>query len=107
MAGKNITELSEKDFKSFTKKGIVVVDFWATWCGPCKLMAPVFDEASEELKGKVKFGKVDVDKHSELAQEYEVLSIPTLIIFNDGKQVERSIGSMSKEDLLELIENAK
>lgn len=101
-----ISELSEKTFDDFVKKGVSVVDFWASWCGPCKMMAPIFDEAAHELKGKVKFAKVNVDDESDLAQRFEVMSIPTLIIMKDGEQVDRAIGLMDKEELISRIEEA-
>lgn len=102
--GKNIVDLTEENFDKFIEKGKVVVDFWAEWCGPCRIMGPIFDEAAEELKGKVKFGKVDVDSFPELAQRFEVLSIPTTIIFNKGKQTDRFVGVIEKEELVEKLE---
>ena|SRR3990167_906979 len=102
--GKNTIDLDGKGFNEFIKKGVSVVDFWAAWCGPCKMVAPIFEEAAEELKGKIKFGKVDVDAHSDLAQRFQVMSIPTMIFFKDGEQVDRAVGAMYKEDLIEKIE---
>ena len=104
---KEITNLKSKNFSEFVKKGTAVVDFWAVWCGPCKIMEPIFDEVAEELKGKVKFGKVNVDENSEIAQKFEVMSIPTLIIFKEGKQIDRVIGVIEKEDLIDKIKSVK
>ena len=101
---RNITELTKKNFDSFTTEGKVVVDFWAEWCGPCRIMGPIFDEAAHELKGEVKFGKVNVDENYELAQRFDVLSIPTTIIFNKGKQIDRFVGVIEKEELVEKLE---
>ncbi len=80
----------------------VVVDFWATWCGPCRMFSPVMDEVSEEMTDHV-FGKVNVDDVPELAQKYDVMSIPTVILFKNGQVVRRSTGAMSKEGLIAWI----
>ncbi|MBI5803851.1 thioredoxin [Candidatus Pacearchaeota archaeon] len=101
----NIKNLDEKSFNEFVRKGMAVVDFWAGWCGPCKIVAPIFEEVSKEMKGKIKFGKIDVDKETELAQKFEVMSIPTMIFFKDGEQVDRAIGVLSKEELNEKLES--
>lgn len=77
----------------------VLVDFFATWCGPCKMVAPVIDELSEEFKGKVKMFKVDIDRSAELAQKYGIQGVPTLMIFKDGKTVDKIVGFQPKEIL--------
>lgn len=81
----------------------VLVDFWATWCGPCQMMGPVVDELSEELKDTVKVCKVNVDDNGELAQQFGIMSIPNFILFKDGKAVGSKLGAVGKEGLLELI----
>jgi thioredoxin 1 len=91
--------LETEDFKEITKDGIVLVDFFATWCGPCKMLGPVLESMQEEAE----IVKVDVDKHNELAREYKVMSVPTMIIFKDGKPAKQIIGFRAKEDLLEEI----
>lgn len=78
----------------------VLVDFWATWCGPCKMMGPVIDQLSEELAGKVVVGKINVDEQQELAVRYGVMSIPTVVLFRGGKEDKRSVGFMPKAKLL-------
>lgn len=78
----------------------VLVDFYADWCGPCKMMAPVVEELANELQGKGKAGKINVDQNQDLAMKYNVMSIPTLIIFKEGKEVSRFVGVTDKKELL-------
>ena len=82
----------------------VIVDFWATWCPPCKILAPVFEELAGEYEGKVKFAKLDTDEVRAVAQKYSIMSIPTLIVFKGGKEVERMVGALPKEALKEKID---
>ena len=81
----------------------VLVDFYADWCGPCNAMAPVIEELATELDGKAKVGKINVDENSDIAVEYNVMSIPTLIIFKNGKEEKRLVGLRDKEELLNLF----
>lgn len=83
-------------------QGIVIVDFWADWCGPCKMLSPIIDQIGDEMEN-IKVCKVDVDKNQSLAMEYQVMSIPTLVIFKDGKEVKKSIGVVSKDEIKEYI----
>lgn len=83
----------------------VLVDFWATWCGPCKMIAPIISEISEEFNNKVKVGKVNVDEEKELAIKYEISSIPTLVIFKNGKISKTLIGFRPKEEIKEVLNN--
>ncbi len=83
----------------------VLVDFWADWCAPCMMLAPIIEEISDELDGRVNVCKIDVDQAQDLAATYGVMSIPTLMIFSKGKEVERTVGYMSKEDVLTFVEN--
>ena len=82
---------------------IQLIDFWAPWCNPCKMMAPVIEELEKELAGKVEFVKVDVDENQADASKYGVMSIPTVVVLKDGKEVGRKIGAASKAELLKLI----
>ena len=84
--------------------GVVLVDFWASWCGPCRMVSPIIDELAEEYKGKIKVGKVNVDEESALASSYAVVSIPTVMLFKNGKIEERIVGASSKDEYEEIIE---
>ena len=82
----------------------VLVDFWASWCGPCQKLGPIVDEVAAEAPG-AKIGKVNVDEQNQLAAEYGVMSIPTLILFQNGKVVKRSVGVISKQELLSMLQS--
>jgi len=84
----------------------VFVDFWAEWCGPCRMVSPVVEELASEYDGKVKFVKVNVDEANELASKYNVFSIPTLVLFNNGQIVGQQVGAASKESYKNMIDNA-
>jgi len=101
----SIVQFKDSDFseKVLKKRGVVLVDFYADWCGPCRMMAPIVEELAKEYKGKVVVGKLDVDKNTETASEYKVMSIPTVIVFKDGKERDRHVGSGKKEDLMEML----
>ncbi len=77
----------------------VLVDFWAAWCGPCRMVAPIIEELAKEYEGKIAFGKVDVDQNPKIASKYGIMSIPTLIIFKDGKPISQTVGSKPKSEL--------
>ena len=99
----NITTLTTGNFADETAKGVVMVDFWATWCMPCKAMAPVIDEIASQTIGKVKVGKVDIDANGELANQFGIQAIPTIIIFKDGKAMETLVGMQSKAALVNAL----
>lgn len=97
-----VREINTEEFREVIKDGKVVVDFFATWCGPCKMLSPVMDNISNDLQD-IKFFKVDVDKNEDIAREYGIMSIPTIIIFNNGEIVNTLVGLRSKDELLEVI----
>jgi thioredoxin len=101
MAAANILTLTTSNFPAEVLKSStpVLVDFWAEWCGPCKMIAPVLDELAGEFDGRVKIGKVNIDEDQALASQYGVRAIPTLLIFKDGQVAEQIVGMRSKRDL--------
>lgn len=100
MAIKNVTD---QDFAEETAEGLVLADFWAPWCGPCKMIAPVLEEIDDEMGDKVQIVKLDVDENQETAGKFGVMSIPTLLLFKDGNVVDQVIGFQPKEALVDLI----
>ncbi len=98
-----VEELSGNGFDEKIKKGIIVIDFYAEWCMPCLMMAPITEELAEKFKGKIKFMKVNVDENQKLSKKNKVMSIPTLIIFKDGKEIDRLTGNMPADVLEEKL----
>lgn len=96
--------LSSENFDETVSSGVAVVDFWATWCSPCKMLAPIIEELSNDYDGKVTVGKVDVDDYPNIAQKFGVFSIPTVFIFKDGEIKERLVGFRAKSQLAEIID---
>lgn len=85
-------------------KGVVVVDFYATWCGPCKMLAPVFESVGEEMSNKARFVKIDIDQSLEIAQQFNISTVPTLVIFKDGKPVDSLVGFVPKDKIKSKIQ---
>ena len=82
---------------------IVLLDFWASWCGPCRMLSPIVDEVSDEWGDSIKVGKINVDEEPDLASKYQIMSIPTLVIIKDGKEMKRSVGVISKSEIKNLL----
>jgi len=102
-SSEKIVNLNEANFEHQIKRGITLVDFWATWCMPCKIMVPALNEVAEEFDGEVKVAKVDVDQNKSLSAKFNVRSIPTLILFKDGKEINRFVGVKDKNFLLKQL----
>ncbi|MDK2584319.1 thioredoxin [Romboutsia sedimentorum] len=96
--------IDTNNFESELENGVVAVDFFATWCGPCKMLAPIFDELETEMKDSAKFFKVEIDQNMDLARKFMVSTVPTIMIFKDGKPVETMVGFMPKETIKTKVE---
>ena len=105
MAG-NIDQLTSKNFNSTIAKGRVIVDFYADWCGPCKIMAPAFEKASAKVPS-VKFAKINVDGAQEIAQSFGVMSIPSTIAFKNGQAMDMKTGALSENEIVKMAEKIK
>jgi thioredoxin 1 len=108
MASPNIVTLTQTNFETEALKSTtpVLVDFWAEWCGPCKMIAPVLDELAGEYQGKVKIGKVNIDEHQGLAAQFGIRSIPTLLVIKNGQVTEQMVGAKSKSALKASLDKA-
>lgn len=99
-----VITITKDNFKSEVLESdkLVLLDFWATWCGPCRMVSPIVDEISEERRD-IKVGKINVDEQMELAQQFRIVSIPTLVVMKDGQIANKAVGAMPKEDILALL----
>lgn len=106
MASETVLEVGNANFSATVESATtpVLLDFWASWCAPCRALAPIVEEVASEMNGKVVVGKVNTDEESELATRFGIRSIPTLIVFKDGKEVDRLIGLKSKDDIVSSLE---
>jgi len=100
---KNIRVLNNKNFKPVVRSGLVLVDFWAPWCAPCKMIAPVLNEIAEEQAGNITIAKVNVDQNKQISQKYNIRNIPTMILFENGKQKKRIMGVKPKKVILKEV----
>jgi thioredoxin 1 len=107
MASDKVVNLTLDNFEDEVENSSlpVLVDFWAAWCGPCKMIAPIIDQLADEFDGKVKIAKINVDENRELSMRYKVMSIPTLLLFKDGEVVNQVIGARPKADLVKLLQS--
>ena len=102
----NMIYLDDSSFKNTIAHGVTLVDFYADWCGPCRMIAPIIEELSTEFAGKAKIAKLDIEKAQEVASEFQVTSIPTIILFKDGNEVKRIVGLRDKDTLKSLVASA-
>jgi thioredoxin 1 len=102
-----ILTLTDKNFQYQTKNRLVLVDFWASWCAPCRMMAPVLNDVATELNGNSHVGKVNIEQYQSLAQKFQVRNIPTMILFKNGREINRFVGVKNKEFLLQQINKVK
>lgn len=96
-------ELTQDNFKDTIKEGVTMVDFWAPWCGPCRMIAPIVEELAEDFEGKATVAKVNTDEEQSIAGEFGIRSIPTILFFKDGEQVDQMVGAASKDVFAEKI----
>lgn len=100
----NLKILSDANFESTIKKGVSLVDFWAEWCGPCKVQGPIISDLADEIDGKANICKLDIDKNQKTAQKYGIQSIPTILVFKDGKPVDKLVGVKPMRALMKALE---
>lgn len=101
----NVTELNNSNFENFINDGLSLVDVWAPWCGPCKMISPIIDELSNDYKDKeISFGKLNADDNSDTVRSLGVRNIPTILIYKNGEVVDRTVGMTSKNQLMDLID---
>jgi thioredoxin 1 len=104
---KKVLNLTASNFKQYTNSGIALVDFWASWCMPCKMMAPVLNELADSVDDKVKICKINIEEQQQLANTFKVKSIPTIVLLRNGKEVDRVVGVKTKDFLLQKIDRLK
>lgn len=101
-----VQHITDSQFQATVAQGVTLVDFWAPWCGPCRMIAPVLEELASELNGKAKIVKINIDENPDVAGQFGIMSIPTLLLFKDGQKVDQKVGSLPKPQLKSFIEGA-
>ena len=101
-----VKHVTDDQFQATVAQGVTLVDFWAPWCGPCKMIAPILDELAGELQGKAQIIKINVDENPVVAGQFGIMSIPTLLLFKDGKKVDQKVGGQPKPQLRAFVESA-
>ncbi len=108
MSGKaQIKHFTDSEFEKEIKNGVVLVDFHANWCGPCRTLAPILEQVAKDMEGKVTIGKIDIDNEEKTAAHFQITSVPTMILFKNGKEVNRRIGLLSADAVKEFIKSAQ
>ncbi len=106
MTDTGILKLDDENFEEMTKSGVTLVDFYADWCGPCRMLTPVLEQVATELGSAAKVGKVDIDKSHKIAGNFQVASVPTMILFKDGKEFNRLVGLREATEIIDFIKAA-
>ena len=104
--GEHLTYLNDDNFENEVSKGVTLVDFYADWCGPCRMMTPIMDELAKEMQGKVKIAKLDIETAQKVTSNFNVTSIPTIILFKDGSEIDRVVGVRDKDFLKKILTKA-